>query len=95
MTVTLTNILSPLTQSHQDPVNQTVVDPPTQCTATGPLDENPFCLTNEEIDELLKGLEGIGDGVLKGPEGSGVSAGHSIDTELDSVLNMCVEDYVV
>ncbi len=84
MRVTLTDILGQPVQSQQDPVGRTVVDPPTQCTVTVPLDENPFGLTNEEIDELLKGLEG-----------SGVSSGYDIDAELDSVLNMCVEDFVV
>ena len=95
MRVTLTDILNQPIQSQQDPVDRTVVDPPTQCTVTVPLDENPFSLTDEEFDKLLKGLEESGDEPLKGLEESGVSSGYDIDAELDSVLNMCVEDFVV
>ena len=89
-------------QSQQDPLTQTAADPP--CTVS--LNENPFGLTNEEIDELLKGLEGTDYEELKGPEGtdkglpkypegSGVPSGHYIDTELDSILNMNVGDFIV
>ena len=115
MTVALTDVLrdsvrsqwDPLAQtavgqSQQDPLTQTAADPP--CTVS--LNENPFGLTNEEIDELLKGLEGIDYEELKGlegtdkglpkyPEGSSVPSGHYIDTELDSILNMDVDDFIV
>ncbi len=93
----------PLSMPQQPTVADTFQDPTepktegvplTECATIGPMDVNPFGLTNDEIDELLKGLEGIGNRILK--EESGASAGRSsVDTELDSVLNMCVEDYIV
>ena len=108
MRVNLTDILNQPVQSQQDPVERTVVDQPTQCTAivpvdetptqctvTVPVDENPFALTDEQFDELLKGLKESGDELLRGLEESGGSSGYDIDAELDSVMNMCVEDFVV
>ncbi len=85
-------------QSQQDSFAQTTVGP------TVSLNENPFDLTNEEVDELLRGLEEINyeevralgetDNGLPGcPEGSGVP--HYIDSELASVLNMNVDDFIV
>ena len=78
-------IVNPL---NPDPIEQV---PLTEC----PMDVNPFGLTNDEIDELLKGLEGIRNEILKGLEESCVSEDHSADAELNSVLDMCVEDYIV
>jgi hypothetical protein len=49
-----------------------------------PLGDNPFGLLDDEIDELLKGLEAIdykGDNIM--------------DSELSAVLNMDVSDFVV
>ncbi len=104
MTVALTDVLRDPVRSQRDPLTQTAADPPVQCTVS--LNENPFSLTNEEIDELLKGLEGIDyeelkdpegtdKGLPKYPEGSGVPSGHYIDTESDSILNMSVDDFMV
>ena len=96
-TVEPTVSLNPV-QSQQDSFAQTTVGP------TVSLNENPFDLTNEEVDELLRGLEEINyeevkalgetDNGLPGcPEGSGVP--HYIDSELASVLNMDVDDFIV
>ncbi len=85
-------------QSQQDSFTQTVAGP------TVSLNENPFNLTNEEIDELLRGLDEIDyeevralgetDNCLPGcSEGSSVP--HYIDSELASVLNMNVDDFIV
>ena len=85
-------------QSQQDSFTQTVAGP------TVSLNENPFNLTNEEIDELLRGLNeinyeevralgGTDNGLPGCPEGSGVP--HYIDSELASVLNMNVDDFIV
>ncbi len=85
-------------QSQQDLFTQTVTGP------TVSLNENPFDLTNEEIDELLRGLEGIDyegvkalgetdNGLPRCPEGSDVP--HYIDSELANVLNMDVDDFIV
>ena len=108
MRVTLTDILDQPVQSQQDSVQRPVADPLTQCivtvpvdetsiqcTVTVPVDENPYALTDEQFDELLKGLEESGDELLRGLEESGVSSGYDIDAELDTILNMCVEDFVV
>jgi hypothetical protein len=77
----------------------------TEVGSTVPLNEyNPFCLSSEEIDELLRGLEGIGyeevralgeadDKLPRCSEGSNVS--HYVDHELFAVLNMDVDDFVV
>ncbi len=85
-------------QSQQDSFTQTVAGP------TVSLNENPFNLTNEEIDELLRGLDeidyeevralgGTDNGLPGCPEGSSVP--HYIDSELASVLNMNVDDFIV
>ncbi len=111
MAVNLTNILGQPIRSQQDPIHQVVVDPPIppiQCTVTVvderpiglnngtvPTNENPFALTDAEFDELLKGLEESGDEFLRDFEESGIPVHCDIDTELNAVLNMCVEDYVV
>ncbi len=96
----------PPTVSRQPAVMDTFLDieprievvPSTEWTATGPLNESPFSLSNDEIDELLKGLEGIENGILK-EEGDVPADRTDIDTELDGVLDsaldMCVEDYIV
>ncbi len=102
MVVPLTDVLHDLVQSQWVSPTQTTVGP----TVSLNENENPFGLTNEEVDELLKGLEGIDYEELKGlegtdkglpeyPEGSGVPSGHYIDTELDSVLNMTLDDFIV
>ncbi len=77
----------------------------TKVGSTVPLNEyNPFCLSSEEIDKLLRGLEGIGyeevralgeadDKLPRCSEGSNVS--HYVDHELFAVLNMDVDDFVV
>ena len=130
------------------PQQATEQDPP---ETIGPMDVNPFGLTNDEIDELLQGLESVPDmfqdldepmigevpwvtvpqqatvldlmdlgatervppktvgpmnvdpmaeidQILRGLEGSKescVSEGHAADAELNAVLDMCVEDYIV
>ncbi len=86
--------LNPI-QSQQESFTQTVVGP------TVSLNENPFNLTNEEIDELLAGLDEIGyEGVRAlGGTDNGCSEGCSvpqyIDSELASVLDMDVGDFIV
>ena len=59
----------------------------TKVDSTVPLSEhNPFCLLDEEIDELLRGLEGVDVEEVKALD---------IDHELSAVLNMNVDDFVV
>ena len=65
MKVSLMDILQQPTPNQQDrdPIEQTIVEevPLTcqaQCTASVPSGENPFNLTDGEIDEILKALEG-------------------------------------
>ena len=67
-----------------------------QCTTLlGDENENPFALTDEQFNELLKGLEEIDDKFLRDFEESGIPVDCDIDTELNAVLNMCVGDYMV
>ena len=88
MKVALTDILQQPIQSQQDqdPINQTVVEevPPTLCAASVPSGENPFNLTDGEIDEILRALEG-----------GSISSNYDADGGLSDVLNMCVEDFMV
>ncbi len=83
--------------------DQTVL--PQQCTV--PIDENPFTLTNAQVDEVLRGLEetftdaeveellrGLGE-TSANDESNGVLSGHYVDNEMNDVLDMCVEDYIV
>ena len=52
-----------------------------------PLNErNPFCLLDDEIDELLRGLEEVDFEEVKALD---------IDHELSAVLNMNVDDFVL
>jgi hypothetical protein len=58
---------------------------------------NPLGLSNNEIDELLQSLESVPD-VFQGLDQSMIGEGsedHTVDVELNAVLNMCVEDYIV
>ncbi len=71
--------------------------------------ENPFTLTDAEVAEVLRGLEetftaaeveellgGLGEtSTTDGSDGDGTLQGHHIDNEMDGVLNMCIEDYIV
>ncbi len=54
--------------------------------SAGPLSDNPFCLLDAEIDELLKGLEAVDYEEVKAM---------NIDHELSAVLNMSVDDFTV
>ena len=54
--------------------------------STGPLNDNPFCLLDGEIDELLKGLEGIDYEEVKALD---------IDPELSAMLNMDIDNFIV
>ena len=69
--------------------------------------ENPFTLTDAEVEEVLRGLEetftaaeveellgGLGE-TSTTDESDGTLQGHYIDNEVDGVLDMCVEDYIV
>ncbi len=57
-----------------------------EADSTGPLSDNPFCLLDAEIDELLKGLEAVDYEEVKVMD---------IDHELSAVLNMNVNDFIV
>ncbi len=80
-------------QDLTDPVTVQVV----QCS-----DQLPV-LTNAEVVEVLRGLEETFSaaeveellGGLEETSNVDGSNGHYIDDEMNSVLNMCVEDYVV
>ncbi len=80
--------LNPI-QSQQDSFTQTVTGP------TVSLNENPFSLTNEEIDELLRGLDEIDYEEVRALGGTDSSVPHYVDSELTSVLNMDVNDFIV
>ncbi len=68
----------------------------TQCTTlSGDANENPFALTDDQFNDLLKGLEEIDDKVLRKFEESVIPVDCDIDIELNAVLDMCVEDYIV
>ena len=69
--------------------------------------ENPFTLTDAEVEEVLRGLEetftaaeveellgGLGETSTTN-ESDGTLQDHYIDSEVDGVLDMCVEDYIV
>ena len=62
-----------------------------------PLNDNPFSLLDDEIDELLKGLEAIDYKEIKAldmdPE-KGIKA-LDMDPELSAVLNMDISDFIV
>ena len=114
--VALVDVLQPSVQSQQDLSPQTTAESvvplnPIQSqpesftqTVVGPtvsLNENPFNLTNEEIDELLAGLDEIDYEEVRalGGTDNGCSEGCSvpqyIDSELANVLNMDVNDFMV
>ncbi len=57
-----------------------------EADSTGPLNDNPFCLLDNEIDELLKGLEAIDYEEVKALD---------MDPELSAVLNMDIDNFIV
>ncbi len=60
--------------------------PEADSTGPGPLNDNPFCLLDDEIDELLKGLEAIDYEEMKALD---------MDPELSAVLNMDIDNFIV
>ena len=83
MTVPLMDIFQQTEEPKVAESTVTLVQEP-KVNLNVPLGDNPFGLLDDEIDELLKGLEAIdykGDIIM--------------DSELSAVLNMDVSDFVV
>jgi hypothetical protein len=95
----------PAQYSDQLPVVDQDLTDPVADQATQPIqrsDQLPV-LTNAEVEEVLRGLEETFSAaeveeLLRGLGETSItdgSDGHYIDSEMNSVLNMCVEDYIV
>ncbi len=108
MTVPLTDIFRQDNRSMKPeiaaPMEIEVVDestaaliPKPRADLAVPLNDNPFGLLDDEIDELLKGLEAIDYEEIKTLDTNpkkGVEA-LDMDPELSAVLNMDISDFIV
>jgi hypothetical protein len=69
--------------------------------------DSPFMLTDTQVEEVLRGLEetftnteveellrGLGETPANGEDG-GALPSHPVDDEMNAVLDLCVEDYLV
>ena len=96
VTVQVVQCSDQLPVTEQD-LTDTVTAQMVQCSDRLPI------LTDAEVMEVLRGLEETFSaaeieellGGLEETSNVGESSGHYIDDEIDSVLNMCVADYVV
>jgi hypothetical protein len=82
-------------QSSTDPISETL---------SVPIDENPFTLTDAEVSDVLKGLEETFtpeevDRLLRGVEETldedRLNADHYIDAEVERMMSMTTEDFIV
>ncbi len=111
MTISLTDILSDSVQpteteettQHDETIRHIVMEEGPDETTQQSLD-NPLELTNAQVEEVLKGLEEAFtdaevEELLRGLEEISASGGvlptHPLDDEMNAMLNLPAEDFVV
>ncbi len=91
-------------QSSTDPISETPIALANAETSSVPIDENPFTLTDAEVSDVLKGLEETFtpeevDRLLRGVEETldedRLNADHYIDAEVERMMSMTTEDFIV
>ncbi len=91
-------------QSSTDPISETPIASVNAETSSVPVDENPFTLTDAEVSDILKGLEEtytpeevdkLLGGLEKTLDEDRLNADHYIDAEVERMMSMTTEDFVV